>query len=108
FAARWYGTFNFAAGTYRFSVGADDGARVAIDGNIIINRWSDTASFTVNSADVVLGAGNHQIIVDYYENTGNAGIQFYWTTTAGGGAPSVPSTGGATPTPTLPPSPGTL
>ncbi len=109
FSARWSSTFTFAAGTYRFSVGADDGARVAIDGNLIINRWSDAvAGFTVNSADVALGAGNHQIIVDYYENMGNAGIQFYWTTVTGGGATPVPVVSGPTATPPPPPGPNTL
>jgi uncharacterized protein YgiM (DUF1202 family) len=107
FSARWSSTFTFAAGTYRFSVGADDGARVAIDGNIIINRWSDAVGgFTVNNADVALGAGSHQIVVDYYDNVGDAGVQFYWSTVTGGTGP-IP-TSGPTPTPTLPPSPGTL
>src|SRR5690349_18455729 len=33
FSARWYNTINFGGGTYRFRAGADDGIRVAIDGN---------------------------------------------------------------------------
>ncbi len=108
FSARWSGKFNFAAGTYRLRVGADDGARVAVDGNIVINRWSDAVGgFAVNTADVTLGAGTHEIIIDYYENVGNAGVQFSWSTVTGGGALPVPVTG-ATPVPTLPPSPGTL
>ena len=108
FTARWSGKFDFAAGTYRLRVGADDGARVAVDGNIVINRWSDAVGgFTVNTADVVLGAGTHEIIVDYYDNVGDAGVQFSWSTVSGGGAPPVPVTG-ATSTPNVPPSPGSL
>jgi uncharacterized protein YraI len=92
FTARWSSDINFASGVYRFSAGADDGIRVAIDGNLIINRWSDAvAGFQVSTADVTLGAGNHKIIVDYYENGGNAGVQFRWSTLSGGGPTATPS-----------------
>jgi uncharacterized protein YgiM (DUF1202 family) len=105
FSARWYGTFNFAAGTYTFRAGADDGIRVAIDGNIVINAWQDAVSgFQVRTADVVLGAGDHNIIVDYYENLGNAGVQFSWSSSTGGtGATAVPA-GPTVPPPTATPS----
>jgi len=41
FAARWTKTQNFTAGTYRFTVTADDGIRVYVDNNILINQWKD-------------------------------------------------------------------
>ncbi|MCS6871322.1 MAG: SH3 domain-containing protein [Anaerolineae bacterium] len=86
FSARWYNRINFAAGTYRFRAGADDGIRVAINGNVIINRFTPAVGgFTVNTADVVLGAGIYEIIVDYYEGVGEAGVLFDWTVIAGGG-----------------------
>src|SRR5215467_3622381 len=40
FSARWTGTFNFAAGTYTFKAGAEDGIRAAVDGAIIIDRFT--------------------------------------------------------------------
>ncbi len=108
FSARWYGTFTFAAGTYRFRAGADDGIRATIDGNFIINMWQDAVSgFQVAQTDVALGAGDHQIIVDYYENMGNAGVQFSWSTVSGGS--SVAPAAGTTPVPTTAPlGPSTL
>jgi PA14 domain len=90
FSVRWYNTITFAAGTYRFSGGADDGIRVALDGNLIINRFTDAGSFTTTTADETLTAGPHQIIVDYFEDTGNAGVLFTWTNLAGGSSTSTP------------------
>ncbi|MFQ3534854.1 MAG: SH3 domain-containing protein [Aggregatilineales bacterium] len=103
FSVRWYNRIAFAAGTYRFRAGADDGIRVAINGNIIIDRFTPAVGgFTVNTADVVLGAGTYEIIVDYYEGVGEAGVLFDWTVLAGGvpgvGATPFPTPVGATPT----------
>ncbi|MFZ2804647.1 MAG: PA14 domain-containing protein, partial [Patescibacteria group bacterium] len=35
FSARWTGTFAFVAGTHRFTVTADDGVRVRVDGQVL-------------------------------------------------------------------------
>lgn len=90
FSARWSGTFSFAAGTYTFRAGAEDGIRVAVDGALIINRFTATSVFQVNTADVTIGAGNHTIIVDFFAGTGAAGAQFSWDV-AGAAAPGAPA-----------------
>ena len=44
FSVRWEGDFNFAtAGSYRFSVSADDGARLFVDGQQILDRWTTSS-----------------------------------------------------------------
>jgi len=89
FSARWSTTITFTAGTYRFRAGADDGVRVAIDGNLIINAWADaTNGFRVSEVDISLGAGPHALVVDYYESSGNAGVQFSWIPAPAGPAPT--------------------
>jgi uncharacterized protein YraI len=103
FSVRWYNRIAFAAGTYRFRAGADDGIRVAINGNVVIDRFTPAVGgFTVNTADVVLGAGTYEIIVDYYEGVGEAGVLFDWTVIAGGDG-GVP--GGGVISPTAPAAP---
>jgi uncharacterized protein YgiM (DUF1202 family) len=96
FSVRWSTRFNFTAGTYRFRAGADDGIRVAVNGQIIINRFTAAVGgFIVNTADVTLGTGSYEIIVDYYEGVGEAGVLFDWTvagTTGGGGVGGTGST----------------
>jgi LysM repeat protein len=74
FSVRWTRTRYFDAGRYLFDVQVDDGVRVLLDGKLIIDQWHDTAPrhYTVERE---LGAGNHQLQVDYYEHTGGAQIK---------------------------------
>lgn len=77
FSARWTRTIDFQGGTYRFSVRSDDGVRVWLDGQRIIDQWHDTSSTTYTS-DRVLTAGSYMLSVEYFDNTGDAEIQFWW------------------------------
>jgi hypothetical protein len=75
FSARWTRTLKFEAGVFRFSLRSDDGVRLWIDGILQIDAWhnSDGQTYT---RDVQLAAGNHNLRVEYYENTGGALIYF--------------------------------
>ena len=69
FSARWTRTVNFAAGTYRFSVTGDDGARLYVDGQIKIDKWFPQGA-TTYTVDVALSAGNHEVKLEYFESGG--------------------------------------
>lgn len=71
FSARWTRTLNLAAGTWRFNATADDGVRLWVDDRLVIDRWVDQR-VTTYSADVPLGAGNHTVKMEYYDNTVDA------------------------------------
>lgn len=75
FIARFSGTKTFAEGTYRFSVTADDGFRLIIDGETVLDKWIDQApsTYTVNKH---LELGSHEIVIEYYEKTGGAVMEF--------------------------------
>lgn len=88
FSVRWEGDFDFAAGTQRFTATADDGVRLYVDGNLVIDRWVDQAA-TDHTADVVLTAGTHRIRMDYYERSGNASARLTWAAAPA----STPTTG---------------
>ncbi len=77
FSARWTRTVYFNAGTYRFTTDSDDGIRVYIDGNLVIDNWTVHA-LQRNTADVALQAGNHTIVVEYFEQTRLAVARFWW------------------------------
>lgn len=77
FSARWTRSLGFNPGTYRFNVRSDDGVRVWVDNQLIIDQWRDAANTTF-SAELTLSAGTHAIKVEYYENIGTAQIQFWW------------------------------
>ncbi len=76
FSAKWTRNFNVPVRSgYRFELEADDGARVWVDGKLVIDNWWKTP-LVPTSLDLTLEAGNHNITVTYFENTGNAQIRF--------------------------------
>ncbi len=78
FSVRWSRIATFEATTYRFTVTADDGVRLFIDGNTVMDEWRDQApaSFT---ADVEMKAGKHSIVLEYYDHLGGATARLSWT-----------------------------
>jgi hypothetical protein len=101
FSARWTRIFDLPAGTYRFSVTGDDGVRVFLNDELILNGWwaHGVRTFTV---DRPVAAGHHEIRVEYFERTGAAVVRFHFEPRFGTGGP-VP---GPTVTPTPVPSTG--
>ena len=77
FSARWTRTVAFSEGTYRFNTTSDDGVRVWLDGDLIIDQWHDTSAVTY-SAERTVSSGNHALRVEYYDNNQTATIRFWW------------------------------
>jgi hypothetical protein len=79
FSIHWNGFIEFpATGNYNFSLYSDDGARMWIDGNEIINNWNDQSATTVTASVTNYSMGQHAIIVEYYEDTGSALCYLNW------------------------------
>lgn len=81
FSARWRRTVYLSAGTYRFLLAVDDGARLWVDGRRIIDVWRDQ-EMAEHTASVTLSEGYHHLLLEYYENTGGAAVQLGWAATA--------------------------
>jgi RHS repeat-associated protein len=79
FSARWQGSFNFDAGNYRFTSSTDDGVRLWIDGNLVIDSWQ-TYAYRQLTADVNLAAGPHSIKLEYFEYINEATARLEWQT----------------------------
>ena len=77
FSVRWIGQRTFPAGCYRFGVFADDGVRLWVDGELLIDEWHDGRDEYYAPA-TYLTSGEHEIIVEYYENQNEAEIRFWW------------------------------
>lgn len=93
FSARWTATQTLSAGTYRVSVRADDGIRVYINNVPVINEWHDYTN-SAYTGDIALPSGTHNIVIEYYEASGLAFIEFglgYATS-----APTAPPPSGGT------------
>jgi hypothetical protein len=76
FSVRYKLIKTFADGDYEFTVGADDGFRLSLDGGTtwIINNWNDQ-SYTINTATVHLN-GSYNMVLEYYENGGGNRVSF--------------------------------
>lgn len=77
FSARWTGAFNLAGGTYRLRARSDDGMRVWVNNQLVIDNWV-RQPVTERTADVHLSAGLNTFVVEYFEHTGFAVAQFEW------------------------------
>ncbi|MEZ4831883.1 MAG: PA14 domain-containing protein [Caldilineaceae bacterium] len=85
FSARWRQSIFFNAGAYTFHVLVDDGVRVWIGDDLVIDQWRETPT-TQYSAKRQLNSGSYPIRIEYFEGSGAARIQFWWTAKA---APTV-------------------
>ncbi len=99
FSARFQRQVNFNCGTYVFHVHGDDGVRLAVDGQSVLNKWLDqSASFDV---PVSLTAGFHELSLDYYDSIQAAGVSLSWDQQSSCNAPTATKT--PVPTATKPP-----
>jgi hypothetical protein len=78
FVGQWVKTSTFEAGAYTFETTSDDGIRVFIDNELILDQWNDHAA-TTHKVEKTMTAGNHTIRVEYYEKWGDAVAKFSYT-----------------------------
>jgi hypothetical protein len=77
FSVRWTGRFLFSNKKYTFTAISDDGVRVSLDGQMLINSWIDQLP-TTHTANRGVKAGWHTITVEYYEHLEGARISVGW------------------------------
>ncbi len=80
FSVRWTGQVEApVSGSYTFSTTSDDGVRLFVNGNQVINNWTDHGPVTDNSAGISLTAGQkYTISMEYYESGGGAVARLLW------------------------------
>ena len=79
FSARWTGKLvPKESGTYNVGFSSDDGARLYIDGKLLIDSWFDRGA-TLDVVTMKLEAGRaYDVRIEYYENEGWAYASFVW------------------------------
>jgi PKD repeat protein len=107
FSVRWTGTRHFATGRYAFTTATDDGVRLYLDGQLVIDGWRDQSGYAYTyTAD--LPEGDHALVMEYYDNAVDATAKLSWDTTTdqpdsawtgrfwntpgAGSSPTIPST----------------
>ncbi len=77
FSVDWQRSLNFQQGNYLFTAEIDDGARIFIDGAVLIDNYTTSGNRVVTSTRV-LAAGLHSIQVQYVEYAGQAKFKLNW------------------------------
>ncbi|MEE9366249.1 MAG: PA14 domain-containing protein, partial [Dehalococcoidales bacterium] len=93
FAVRWTGMIEAPTSeTYTFHTQADDGVRLWVNNELIIDTWSDWVKWQANwgafpgdryqrSGDITLTGGQqYEIILEYFDSGGNAMCKLSWST----------------------------
>jgi hypothetical protein len=77
FSARWTRTVNFTNGNYQFTATADDGVRLWIDNQLVLDKWILQGPTTYTVGPFAL-SGSHAIKMEYFENAGRAVAKLSW------------------------------
>jgi hypothetical protein len=73
YAVQWVGKVSIGtAGAYTFFSSSDDGSRIFIDGNLVLNKDGSTGD--LSSAPIFLSSGLHEIRIDYVQGGGGASV----------------------------------
>lgn len=80
FSVRWTGTVQpLYTETYTFETRTDDGVRLWVDGQRLIDEWQDQAP-TAHTGTITLTAGvEYDIRMEYYERGGGAVAELRWS-----------------------------
>jgi glucose/arabinose dehydrogenase len=80
FSVRWTGQVEAPfTGTYTFYTASDDGVRLWVNNQQIVNNWTNHAA-TENSGSIALTAGQrYDLRMEFYENSGLATARLLWS-----------------------------
>ena len=81
FTARWTGCVQPQySESYTFKTVADDGVRLWVNGQLLINDWAPHTTATTNSGVIALTAQQfYNVRLEYFQNTNNAVAQMLWS-----------------------------
>ncbi|WP_169744744.1 PA14 domain-containing protein [Paenibacillus odorifer] len=80
FSARWTGTIRpLYNETYTFYFNSDDGVRLWVNGQLIIDQWVTQASELTSLPISLIADQNYDIRIEYFENSGGATSILSWS-----------------------------
>jgi hypothetical protein len=77
FSVRWSGQRYFHAGAYIFTLFADDGVRLYVDGELLVDEW-EFGRGEYSAPITYLSTGYHAVVVEYYDEVGEAEVRLWW------------------------------
>jgi hypothetical protein len=81
FSVRWSGEITaLSSETHTFTVRTDDGVRLWVDGQLVVDQWIDQSPTEHSGLIDLVGGVPVPIQMEYYENGGGAEARLYWET----------------------------
>ena len=78
-SGKWKGVVDLPAGNYLFHVLADDGVRLRVNGQLVLDEWQIQADrFTAAASGL---GGPTTIEVEWYQNVGGKALELWWQPT---------------------------
>jgi GH35 family endo-1,4-beta-xylanase len=79
FSVRWSGQVEakFTEAT-TFTVTGDDGYRLWVNGQLLVNRWVDQAATATGGTLALVAGRRYDVVLEFYENGGNASARLEW------------------------------
>jgi beta-glucosidase len=79
YSVRWTGTLAVpTGGVRRIGVEGNDGWRLYLDGELLIDNWKKQSYGTRLASVTLRPSTNHDLRLEYFESTGNARVKLIW------------------------------
>ena len=80
FTVRWLGQVEARwDGEYTFYIRSDDGARLWVNGQLLVDKWQDQSATEWSGAISLQGGAKYDLKLEYYENGGDASCLLSWS-----------------------------
>jgi PA14 domain/Bacterial Ig domain len=80
FAVRWSGRIRPRyTETYNFATVTDDGVRLWVNGQLLIDQWVDQSSIRHAAMLSLVADQEYEVVMEYFENGGDAVARLFWS-----------------------------
>jgi hypothetical protein len=80
FTVRWTGLVEpLYSQTYTFYTASDDGARLWVNGQLLVDKWVDQGNIEWSGTIALTAHQKYPILMEYYENAGAAAAKLSWS-----------------------------
>jgi hypothetical protein len=80
FTVRWTGLVEpLYSQTYTFYTATDDGARLWVNGQLLVDKWVDQGNIEWSGTIALTAHQKYPILMEYYENAGAAAAKLSWS-----------------------------
>ena len=80
FSMRWSGSIRPRyTETYTITPETDDGVRLWVNGQLLINQWVDQGATRVPATIALVANQSYDLVMEYYQGGGGASAKLYWS-----------------------------